>query len=183
MINIKSKLADTATGVVVLAALLMGARGLLRRDSPATPPPLAETEEKELLSRAPRPLAVITSEHGDSMLRFDKGVPTLVMIYRHDCPACQATKETWRRLTTAPAVQSGAALALTLDPPNISGFFDEPGVVVYHVASSARLKGSFPSSFVPTTLVVRPDGRIAFAKIGVLSDDDLPKIHELFAKK
>lgn len=115
---------------------------------------------------------------GDSV-RFVRGVPTLVLVFRSTCPACQRALPGWRE-----AMRSGAwqVLAVGLESvPAAAAYVGSnlPGARLVRPASPQEFTWKYRIRVVPTTLAIDREGRLALRRAGPLEADDLADLRRL----
>lgn len=168
-----ARLIDVLTAGAAVAALAL----VLRREfaPPIEREPAARADEAALVGRTPDGLQ-ITEAGRDGRLTFDDGQARLVYLFRSDCPACQRTKPTWTALADSVATLARVH-ALTAEDIAEGGapasFFGSPRVRVAQVRDHAALLRELPTSYVPVTLAIDRTGKVALARIGVLTEQDV----------
>lgn len=174
----RDRLMDVVTVVVAVAALAAAGDRFLR--PPADASAEASAVESKLVGHVPGAVQLIADGTRDRRsVSFAAARPQLVMLFRTTCPACQATKPVWEEISAS--LQPGQqAHAITAEPAGGGQtFFASPRVQVWHAADPGEQARAYPSPYVPTTMVVGADGRILYARIGVLRPDDAETIGRL----
>lgn len=171
----KDRILDLGTGLVLALALalVVEARVLpLWRASQVV-------EVGERMPRDPGFLALGTGEP----VALGHGVPTLLLVFRSDCPACGRLAPTWRALA-GELRPGGRALAVALEPPGPALAYVRrrlaPALAVRPEERERFLRIADVRA-VPTTLWVDGDRRLRFRHTGELAGRDLAALRELAA--
>ncbi|NIM50063.1 MAG: hypothetical protein GTN62_06970 [Gemmatimonadales bacterium] len=94
----------------------------------------------------------------------------LVMVFRTDCPVCDAQKEGWIALASTARSRGVESVALT--PQRLTGsvaeYFEPAPIPVLKVEEPTALWSSLGTRVVPTTLVIGRDDRVWFRHMGLL---------------
>ncbi|MDB4949500.1 MAG: hypothetical protein JWM27_2149 [Gemmatimonadetes bacterium] len=157
---------DTLTAVVALAAVLVVVDRYVHPVL-TTPEPDAGGVERALVGLRPPTLRVTEAvTHRAAAMPFRASGRQLVLLFRTTCPACERTRPQWERIAAAipAAVPVNAISKENVEAPYFAG----ARIRVWQAASPTALRQAFPSPFVPTTLILSPDGRVEYARVGVL---------------
>lgn len=157
----RQRLLDLGTALMVVAAAALVAEDRLL-------PAWRAARVVEPGERVPAHLSVRALATGDTMAVV-AGVPTLLLFYRSDCPACERAAPGWRRL-----VERGGGRLRTL----AAGLEEEEAALAWVRAELPRALGVKPvggADFlrrlrvrrVPTTVLVGADGRLLHRRSAV----------------
>lgn len=180
---VQPRLFDGVLLLVAIAAILLAglsyARGPAFGDTDA-----GFTTGTELLGRELPPVAALPWEGGaDDPISFQGDGPVLTLIFTSTCSYCEANASRWRGLVRA-LPPGTRVLAVNLESPAIAeSWLSRHGMDAVSRAvpsNPGELSALWGIHWVPLTLVVEPDGRVAYARYGVLEDPHLREITELF---
>ena len=167
------RLLDAGTALVLVAALalLVEARVL---------PAWRARAVVELGERVPMDLGFAALATGDR-IQLDRGLPTLMLVFRSDCPACAAVAPRWRTLTggMSPGVRvlavglESAATALPYARRQL------PDALAVAPRDRERFLRVLDVSAVPATLLVDAGGRLRFRRQGTATDADVAAVRTL----
>lgn len=164
---------NLGTAVVVVAALGLFARERLW-------PSWRDRALVDVGDRLPAGLAFENLATGDT-IRIARGRPTLVLVFRSTCPACERNLPAWQAL----ARRTGDGARLLAVPMEEA----EPGLAFArrHLPSAVPARPLEPDAFirdlqlraVPTTLFVDGEGRLQLRLSGRLASSDLERLAAL----
>jgi len=163
---------DLLTYGLVAVALWTAHNRFLMHPAPVSPTEDAERVEKQLAGRIVPPLQLTHAGAGRSEEISFSGRRRLVFIFSSTCAACQRTEPSWDDIAgrTPPGVD---VLAISAEHPvEHQTFFRSDRVEVLF----GDYQKAFSSPYVPLTAIVTEEGRIQFAKIGVLTETDASEI-------
>lgn len=168
---------DLLTTAVGVAVLLVGFTTLMRsRRSDGNKLPRSEDVESALLGHIPGNVAFLRSGSSTpDTVRFEGSSPHLVFLYRSDCFACQRVKHVWEELLEVIPSQVSVH-AVTREHRGHAGFLSGVRVQEWHATSAAAVEAAFPSPIVPVTVAVSPAGVIGYARVGMLSAEDVDSL-------
>lgn len=157
----RRRLLDLGTTFMVLAAagLLVESRVL---------PAWRASRIVEVGERLPDELRV-RSLVADDTLDVDAALPTMLLFFRSDCPACDRALPAWRRLVR---VGGGRvrSLAVALEPPGPALAWvrrELPAALAVRPERPEELLRRLAVRRVPTTLLVGSRGRLRYRREGV----------------
>ncbi len=130
------------------------------------------------------PISAIDSGRTHRTLFDSRNTPTLVFVFRSDCPACEAQKPTWLEL---------ARLADSLHVPVVAvsgelgaaasfSYFADPRIPVFTLENPTMIATAFGTRVVPTTIVVDGQHRMRFHHRGLLGRTERRAIRGLLAR-
>lgn len=100
--------------------------------------------------------------------------PTLVFVFRSDCPACAAQKPSWLELAERARTMGLDAVGVTMEPlaPHVADYLSESLVPVVRLQNAMDIADRLYTRVVPATLLVGADRKIALHRAGVLAPAD-----------
>lgn len=172
----RDRILDAGTGVVLLAALalLVEARVL---------PAWRAREVAEIGAEVPRDLAFRMLATGER-LALGRGSPTLMLVFRSDCPACRSSLALWRTMSrhVGPDVR---VLAVGLEPAE-SALPYAREELRDALAVSPRRRERFlrvlAVEAVPATILVDGAGRLRIRRQGLVTADDVEAVRRVAAR-
>jgi hypothetical protein len=172
--------ADFLTVIVAILALVVGIKTFVIPDERPGLPDAAQIETSAL-GRVVDSLEVVSPTDSEPQyLRFG-GSHQLVLLFRSDCPACQATRPVWETLVATLNVAIPVH-AITAEPGGLgNGFLEHSRVRVWHAVSPEQVSRAFAIPVVPVTLLIAPDGSVAWVKVGRPQPEDVGSINALIA--
>lgn len=157
----RHRLVDLATAAMALAAVAVAAGSRM-------PAAWRGSDTLEVGDRAPAGLRVRTLPAGDT-LAVAGGMPTLLLFYTSDCPACARAVSPWRRLLarSGPGVRP-LAVGLEEEGPALAWLRSElPRALAVRPLQPAGFLERLGVERVPTTLLVGRGGRLLHRRVGV----------------
>jgi len=118
------------------------------------------------------PFEVIDAEGASSLVEFGEGAPrTLLLVFSSTCPACQRNLPIWKELLSRPLPDSLRVVGIQTDAAE--GASADPSLP-FPTFRVDRSRGApldrIP--YVPTTVVLDPQGNVVAAWSGVLAQGD-----------
>lgn len=169
------RLVDIATlGVLVLAAFLLVKPRLGGNEvvaaTPSSVPLPARISALPVVDSTSLPTELVQADH-----------PTLVFVFRSDCPACAAQRPEWIEIATEARAHGWHVTAVTAEAivPAVGGYFSEAPVKVVQARDPMDLPQKLGVSVVPATIVIAPGGTIPFHRVGVMNPATLDSLDHL----
>ena len=163
--------AGTAVALVLAVALMIEARVL---------PAWRARSVVEVGEEVPADLGFTVLATGER-IQLDRGLPTLLLVFRSDCPACRAVAPRWRELGRS--VMGGARVfAVGLEPHATALPYateqlpDAVGVVP---RSRERFLRVLDLTAVPATLLIDADGRLRYRREGTTTEVDVAAVRRI----
>lgn len=114
---------------------------------------------------------------------LDRGLPTLLLVFRSDCPACLSVAPRWRELSRS--VMGGArVLAVGLEPAATALPYAReqlPDGLAVLPRSRERFLRVLDVTAVPATLLVDGGGRLRFRREGTTTEVDVAAVRRIAA--
>lgn len=157
------------------AAMVVAAAALVAEDRVV--PAWRASRVVEPGERVPAGLSVRSLAAGDT-LRVDAAVPTLLLFYRSDCPACGRAAPAWRRLVDRGGGRLRAlAVGLEAEEPALAWVRTElPRALGVRPVAPREFLGRLRVRRVPTTMLVGADGRLLHRRSGVPTAADVRRL-------
>ena len=117
---------------------------------------------------------------GDS-IPWNPGAPTLLVVFRSTCPACQRAVPTWVELSSEGPWQT---TAVGLEPAADAARYARTHLPLARAAVPRDIDAfvkRFRIQVVPTTLVIDREGRLAARHAGPLEASDVQELRRLVA--
>ena len=171
----RDRMLDAGTGLLLLAAFLLLAEARLL-------PAWRARQVVEMGAEVPRNLAFRTLATGER-LPLGRGSPTLMLVFRSDCPACRSSVIPWR--TMAREVGSAVrVLAVGLEPPESALPYARglPEAIGVSPRRRKRFLRVLAVEAVPATLLVDAGGRLRFRRQGRVTDADVEAVRRMAAR-
>jgi hypothetical protein len=164
--SLRDSLMDAVTVAIALGAVLVMVDRFVHPLFSWGEPDPHRVERALVGSRPPTLRLTEVSTHRQQAVAFRSASRQLVLLFRTTCPACERTRPEWERIAAGlpAAVPVHAISKESVDRPYFAG----TRIRVWHADSPSSFRQAFPSPFVPTTLVLSPDGRVEYARVGVL---------------
>jgi hypothetical protein len=158
---------DAVTALVALAAVLVVVDRFVHPLFGAREPDPRHVERSMLGTRPPALRLTDAATHRAQEVGFRGPSRQLVLLFRTTCPACEATRPQWDRIVAG--LPAGVPVhAISKESVDRPYFAAGSRVRVWQPVSPSAFRLAFPSPFVPTTVVLSPDGRVVYAHVGVL---------------
>ncbi len=93
------------------------------------------------------------------------GLPKVLVLLSTTCEACKRSIAEWQQLARELPIGFGVLAVGTESTDRITRFVDAPGIRPIRMAGD-EMGRSFPSGYLPTTMIIGGDGRIAQVRIG-----------------
>lgn len=110
-------------------------------------------------------IRVVDSDGLSHELIIADGVPKAVVLLSTTCEACRRSIAEWQQLLLELPVGFGILAVGTESTDRITRFVDAPGIRAIRMAGD-EMGRSFPSGYLPTTMIIGGDGRMAQVRIG-----------------
>ena len=164
---------DSLVLVTCGAAVIVSAAALSQRSAEIPAPPVVPSLDS-LIGRVLAPLPVLTADGGRQTISFGRDRPTLVLVFRSTCPACERTAPTWKALSESVASHASIAVVNSEEHSVVQTWLRRhditADVAVVAVDGGQGLVSTWGFPGVPVTIAVGKDGRILAAHLGILSD-------------
>lgn len=175
--RLRARLLDAATvGVLLITAGLLAYRYLLPGLDESSRTTRSELQAA-VIGRVQQRVVVLNPATGRAdTAHFRSSRRQLVLLFRHDCSACEAVRPLWEWL--AADLRDPKSVTTAVGPRASSGhgsYFDRR-IVTERYLLEGSIKQAFGMPLVPTTLVLSPTGIVEFARIGVLRQADLDSL-------
>lgn len=164
---------DLLTWIVAAAALALLARERVM-------PWLMDRSIVDPGDRVGAEMALIDAMSGDS-IAVATDSPTLVLVFRSTCAACERAVPAWTRLLR---LAGAGAIAVGLEPAATAARYARSRFPTARPAVPAdpeRFARQFRIQVVPTTLVIDREGRLAVRQAGPLEESDVMGLRGLLA--
>lgn len=163
----RDRILDVGTGLVLLLALALVV------DARVLPAWRASTAV-EVGERVPADLTFRALASGEPV-SLGHDAPTLLLVYRSDCPACRRLAPRWRALTAdvRPEVRVFAVALEPAEPALAYARRELTGALAVRPESRERFLRIAAVEAVPTTLYLDRRGRLRVRRTGELSDHDV----------
>lgn len=171
--RVRDRILDLGTGLVLVLALALVVEARLL-------PAWRARAAVEVGERFPPDLTFRALATGEP-ISLGHGAPTLLLVYRSDCPACRRLAPTWASLADGlrPRVR---VFAVALEPAEPALAYArrrlDPALAV-RPASRERFLRIAAVRAVPTTLYVDGGRRLRFRRTGDLTETDVAAVREL----
>jgi hypothetical protein len=135
------------------------------------------TRAGDLEGRLLPPISVTPFTNPGTKVELRPEGPAIILVYSSDCPHCSATVPAWCDLINRapPDVQ---VLGLTTDAPLVGqSLLDE--FSPRHVEGFTIDSAPWGLPYIPVTLILSPDGRVAWARVGRLRPEDLAQLNKI----
>lgn len=130
-----------------------------------------------------RPPTLTLEDAGGRPVPYEPADSTgsLLLVFRSDCPVCQAQREDWQRIARAAAGLGIAVVAVTPEAltPEIAGYFGEASPIQVFRTNDVKGFSRIGVRSVPTTIVVDRRGRVRVHRSGLVKD--LPDLEHVLA--
>ena len=113
---------------------------------------------------------------------LDRGLPTLLLVFRSDCPACRAVAPRWRELGRSVMGGGARVLAVGLEPAATALPYAReqlPGALAVLPRSRERFLRVLDVATVPATLLVDAEGRLRFRREGTTTAVDAVELRRI----
>lgn len=109
------------------------------------------------------------------------GTPTLLYLFRSDCPACMEQRDGWREAAASARRAGWQIVAITPEAltPSILAYFESEDVHVLRSDDPLRLFSDLRSPGVPTTIAADGSGTVRFHRLGVLDSIHTDSLHRI----
>lgn len=164
---------DTLVVVACLASVAFAGVSYFRPRASAAPG-IEMPSVAHLVGKALPPITVLRPDGTKSVYEFVSGAnPTLVILFRSTCPACERTAPQWRQIPSEND-ESVKVLAVNAEGPSTAlQWLARHRIVANEVLVPEDLQAMIADwkvSSVPLTVVINRSGRVTWAQLGALDE-------------
>ena len=125
-----------------------------------------------------KPIALRTLDNKERVLgNGDSSVSFLVFVFSTTCPYCESNWQTWENLSSLCDGRRVRSIGVSVHPQKETGAFLERRKTSLEVCvGDSTFARTYKVSAVPTTVLLRGDGRVEGVWKGVLKGDPLQEI-------
>lgn len=135
--------------------------------------------ERQVAGSAIDAVGIIDTAGIFRVMKVADGRARVLIVLSTTCTACKRSRAEWEQLSKEKGLGTTDILAVADEPTDeVSRFLRTPDILALRVPAD-ELYRSFRSRYIPMTIVVAGDGRVAHVRVGVLTESHRQRVGDV----